>query len=900
MSHEADQSAEAKPARPGPAKTQPMALYNAPASGGPVSDLDEGPPSQPVDDIQQALVAAARQGAPADLPFEALPEPLPDLDEGPRPTPVDDIQQAILVAARQGVPTEVDFEALPEPGAAAPQKVIRFASKPVAPQSEKETREGSVESETSFGVEEQETEERESQADTAPLPAEISPLPPGNPLTGAGGLGIRVLPRADFWLLLALFVAFRLLTLFLLKPGGFIRDWSDFDTYRGIASLADYGLYPFLNFWLEWPPLVPWLMVGAYKLSLLLPPWPDDPRLWFIIILGAVFVALEAGNFWLVYRLAQRLGLSAGAVNRVLWLYAGLFPPVYAMLGFFDGVSLFFILLALDFLLTNRRVPSAISVGVGFMVKIIPVLVLPIALRRIWHQHRRNNREVGVEVGLYAVIVGLTIFLLLTPFLIGGSKWVLASARSITGRSAWETVWAVADGYYGFGKVEGIRLNPKETEFAIQPGQLPWWVWPLVNLVFGLLYAFLFTRPADYSRPRVFLAFSGLTIAIFLLYSKGYSPQFLVYLLPFIVLLFPDGRGLTYALILTGLNVLEQPVYFVLLPRAAWLLTFIVVVRFIVLTLLALEFALIIWLPPEKLPAFLVKAHRYMPAGLGGLAAVALLALTPLLLRAYTADRLAQSPAQPLVSFMQAQAQHAADPGYCPPDGPASLRLFLSDQDTYRELYPYLHHDINLRLVAGAPPDIPIPPVADTLPTTGAAWLWPTGSQATGLETETAKKGRIIDTFLFEGLGAVTLYHFPANVDIPTCPTLARFNGGIELLTYRVEKTSSAVNLTLFWRARSPQTQNLTVFTQLLNPGGQYAAGHDGQPRAGAAPTTGWAVNTVQADPHLIPLPPGLPLGDYTLVVGLYTDLRGRLSVFDAAGSSYPNQAVSLGTIKLP
>lgn len=119
----------------------------------------------------------------------------------------------------------------------------------------------------------------------------------------------------SFLTLLALFVAFRLLTLLLLRPGGFIRDWSDFDTYLGIAALSDYGLYPFLHYWLEWPPLVPWLAVGAYQLSLLFPPWTDN-RLWFILILGTVFVLFETGNFVLLYRIAGRVhtALNGGEV----------------------------------------------------------------------------------------------------------------------------------------------------------------------------------------------------------------------------------------------------------------------------------------------------------------------------------------------------------------------------------------------------------------------------------------------------------------------------------------------------------------------------------------------------------------------------------------------------------
>ena len=75
------------------------------------------------------------------------------------------------------------------------------------------------------------------------------------------------------------------------------------------------------------------------------------------------------------------------------------------------------------------------------------------------------------------------------------------------------------------------------------------------------------------------VALAGLTATFFLLYNKGYSPQFLVYVLPFVVLLMPNGRGVTYAIILTILNVLEQPVYFVMLPDETWLLTSVVIAR---------------------------------------------------------------------------------------------------------------------------------------------------------------------------------------------------------------------------------------------------------------------------------------------------------------------------------
>ncbi|NJN94491.1 MAG: hypothetical protein HC875_10555 [Anaerolineales bacterium] len=229
----------------------------------PLPQLDEGPEPRPVDDIQDALIEAAQKGVSTELDFNDLPTPplpplfkegedfdeLPELDEGPQPGPVDDIQGALIQAAQAGVRTEVDLDDLPPPGKPEPpQKVIHF-----------------------------------KQRDTATRPTPRLSAPPDPlPLTYFPEPG-PARQSADFGLALALFVAFRLLSLFLLRPGGYLRDWSDFDTFFGIASLSDYGLRPFLNFWLEWPPLLPWLTVGAYKLSLFCR-LADDPAVWFILI----------------------------------------------------------------------------------------------------------------------------------------------------------------------------------------------------------------------------------------------------------------------------------------------------------------------------------------------------------------------------------------------------------------------------------------------------------------------------------------------------------------------------------------------------------------------------------------------------------------------------------------
>lgn len=450
---------------------------------------------------------------------------------------------------------------------------------------------------------------------------------------------------------------------------------------------------------------------------------------------------------------------------------------------------------------------------------------------------------------------------------------MLAFIRSILNRSAWESVWAVIEGYYGYGVVMGDRLNPAEQNFAVHPASLPWWA---INLVFIGLYAFIFTRPAAYSRPRNLLAFAGLTIVIFMLFSKGYSPQFLIYLLPFILLLFPNGRGLTYALIFTGLNVLEQPIYFIMLPDTTWLLVVVVVSRAVLLLIVAVEFGLIL-VPEPQLPPLVIELRNYAPRLIGAVALAGLLILAPFLLRAYTARRLAQIPASTFIRFMEAESIETGQ-----------TALILTEQADYRQLYPYLRDDIELRLLSSE-----YPPVRPPFAGLETAWT---------LTTETGPvpppEAHLLASFQFEKLGQAALYTFQPT-ELPFIPP-ARFTNGLELVAHEVRVHSRAVEVELFWRTRNPQYQNLTVFTHLVDADGQWKAGHDSIPANGTAPITDWPPDAIQADLHRISLPPDLPPGEYTVLAGLYNNFNERIPGIAPNGGSFENRAVPLAVVQLP
>jgi hypothetical protein len=732
---------------------------------------------------------------------------------------------------------------------------------------------------------------------------------------------ISNLQSSPFLALLALFLVFRLLTLLLLRPGGYIRDWSDFDTFLGIAATSDYGLYPFLHYWLEWPPLIPWLAVGAYKLSLLFPPWTDQ-RLWFTLILGSVFLLFETGNFVLLYRIGRRLGgeepsAASGQPSaidtddtspdtqdairntdlaprsplyalRVVVLYALLFAPVYAMLGFFDAIALFFLLLALDYILRGRLLSSAIAVGVGFLVKLTPLIFVPVAVRRLWAE--AESRRDGLRDGaLYLVATLLIIMALLLPFLLTQPAWLVTGARAVAERSSWETVWAVLEGYFGFGVIGGDRLNPAETAFATHPSSLPW---AIIALGFGLLYLLLWTRPADYRQPRAVVALTGLTTTLFLLYSKGYSPQFLVYLLPFIILLFPDIRGVTYSLILTLLNVLEQPVYFVLVPDAKWLLEGVILARWLVLGVLLVEFGWVIWGANLRL---LTVFRRYAPAALAALAALGLVIALPGVGRAYAERRLSEEPAAPVIGYLTT-AQARAETGV----------ILVGDQDLLRRVKPYVAGRYDIRLAGGDSQYKAAPSAADLVAGTDKAWVV-ASPPAAGQSGDAA--ARVQQTL--NGLGRWLLVYdfgkgeqlrlFSARGGVTPLPPVARLSSGANLIGYRLEVPERGKLLvTLYWWATGVPTQNYTVFTQVLDRESKLVAGHDSVPVNGTAPTYTWLAGRVYADPHLIELPPGLAPGTYHVVAGMYDLNLTRLTATGQDVAPFPDSAVPLGDVVLP
>ena len=415
--------------------------------------------------------------------------------------------------------------------------------------------------------------------------------------------------HADFVLLLILFVTFRILALAAYRPGGLVLDFSDFYWYRSFAELTRQGYYPYDTLWTTYPPLFPTVMIAIYQISALFPPW-DFSNLWFTLLLGGFFLLFEIGNFILLYLFALQIyptkPRSDGetTVHRALrpcWIYAALFVPVYTLTGWFESYPLFFFLLSLYLLLQNRPYLSALFTGIGFLIKLIPLILVPVAVQLISRTRYRLSVErfrisasnYTVETGqgiskptsgarrlsfivpfdwprmtIYFAVFLTTVIVLAAPFYAMNPDLILGPQLITAARQPWETVWALIDGNYDYGVIPLDMRNLAWAPTSGPPSRIPW-LW--VTVIFGIVYGVLYTRPVNWRLPANALAFVAFTLCLFMLWSKGYSPQWLGWPLFFVALLLPNLRGVTYAVILSITNILEGNFYFIMFPDERWL-----------------------------------------------------------------------------------------------------------------------------------------------------------------------------------------------------------------------------------------------------------------------------------------------------------------------------------------
>lgn len=708
-----------------------------------------------------------------------------------------------------------------------------------------------------------------------------------------------------FVYLLCFFIAFRLLALLLLRPGGFITDFSDYDFYMTWGTLGPMGYRAYDNLWTAYPPLFPLIMLTVYEWASRIPPW-TEPRLAFHVLFGLVLLLFDVGNLALIYRLGGQLGRDEGLPNRV-WgtpglhaatFYALCFVPLYTMLGWFEPMPLFFMLLGLALLLTPRPwgwTGSAVAVGLGFLTKLTPILLAPIAVRWLgaklswraarteWFRRRASGnllRPVIYAAILFGVIVGVGY-----PLVRANPALAFSSFRIQSIRPPWQSVWALIDGVYGYGLVPLDMRNLAGLAAPLADSRIPW---DLVGLGFALLFLWLYTRSYDWSRVRTPLALTASFVILLFLYSKGWSPQFLLWVIAFVALLLPTLRGVLLVVLLSVINFVEADLFLILLPDEHWIMVGTVMARTLLLVLLVVEFLGQIW------PSRAVQATRRWAAtatwAVMALAVVAGIAATPRAARAYQAQQLAAHPCREAIELLQAEAGGVVD------------TIVTQQPEVWRDLYPWLRQAYTIQVIDGYRVDYDFTAEALrrmlALPPQELWWISrpdiaPSFSSPRAAYEQFLAQDHVV-RLEERNLGAcrldrVLVWQPPAEAVVDVA------GGPIRLLTGQADtaKVGEPLAVVLYWQADAPVTGRYTVFTQLFDPAGNLIAQQDNWPVEGLAPTDTWEPGTVIRDPYRLAIPADAPTGDYTLWVGMY-DEAGRRTVTPAAGEPADHLAMPI------
>lgn len=141
--------------------------------------------------------------------------------------------------------------------------------------------------------------------------------------------------------------------------------------------------------------------------------------------------------------------------------------------------------------------------------------------------------------------------------------------------------------------------------------------------------------------------------------------------------------------------------------------------------------------------------------------------------------------------------------------------------------------------------------------------------------------------------GIGTVFGDPARVN----DGITEENGWIRLQGYAMTPEThpgQELLLALHWESLRPVDYNYQVFVHLLDVNDEKLAQRDGQPVLWLRPTSTWQPGEEIVDRYALLLPDDLPIGSYTIAVGLYDPVSGlRLPV--SAGSG--DYAIRLGPV---
>jgi len=330
--------------------------------------------------------------------------------------------------------------------------------------------------------------------------------------------------------------------------GGLFRAarFRDVHVYQGYAEKLLDGSLPYRDVFVEYPP-------GAF--AVFLPPTAfgaDHYNAAFktlMALCGAatiVFVALVLAEL--------------GASQRRVWIGIGLLAlsPIAVgpiSLNTYDAWPALLTVLALWLLLRGWELPAFAMLGLAVSAKVYPLVLVPLALWFAWRRDGSRRAALGLGVLILVAAAVIAPFAAYSPHGVYESFHAQAT-RGLQIESLGASVLLVLDklGLYHARVVETFGVAGRNlsggTADAVAAGLL------VLEALAVVTVWWLYARTRDLS-AQLPLAFAA-AVAGFLAFTKVFSPQYLVWLLPLVL---AGGGGIAIGL-MAGALVLAQVWFF--------------------------------------------------------------------------------------------------------------------------------------------------------------------------------------------------------------------------------------------------------------------------------------------------------------------------------------------------
>lgn len=331
---------------------------------------------------------------------------------------------------------------------------------------------------------------------------------------------------------LGLFILINLLIFILVFNTIYLSKFSSVGLYFEDASKILAGSLPYRDFTLEYPPLavffflIPRLITSQYL----------NYSILFHIEVG-IFLLI---GLWVVFDIARRLGKSPWKLLLVYTLCVLAVGPIVGEQ--FDIFPAVLTLLSIYFFWLGKSKTSWLLLALGTMLKIFPIVIAPIFLLLYLRNHQINQIWKGL------VTFGLTCLIILSPFLFISPASLCNllnyhAARGIQLESLYSSLLLIGnkmgitavklDFSAGSWNVvgQGSQFMANLSTYLIIAGLL---------VVYGFIYSRIKPGKSQFSRIG---AYSLLAVLVLLIFSKVLSPQYLIWLIPLVPLLFVRWRN---------------------------------------------------------------------------------------------------------------------------------------------------------------------------------------------------------------------------------------------------------------------------------------------------------------------------------------------------------------------